>query len=32
MKIVPEKIAGKEAEIYKYLNFHEIENYSLATK
>ena len=29
MKIVPEKIAGKEADIYKYLNFHEIENYSL---
>jgi aconitate hydratase 2/2-methylisocitrate dehydratase len=30
LKIVPEKIAGKEADIYKYLNFHEIENYSLA--
>jgi aconitate hydratase 2/2-methylisocitrate dehydratase len=29
MKIVPQKIAGKEADIYKYLNFHEIENYSL---
>jgi aconitate hydratase 2/2-methylisocitrate dehydratase len=30
MKIVPSKIAGKEADIYKYLNFHEIENYSLS--
>jgi len=30
MKIVPSKIAGKEDKIYKYLNFHEIENYSLA--
>jgi aconitate hydratase 2/2-methylisocitrate dehydratase len=30
LKIVPSKIAGKEADIYKYLNFHEIENYSLA--
>jgi aconitate hydratase 2/2-methylisocitrate dehydratase len=29
MKIVPEKIAGKEADIYKYLNFHEIENFKL---
>ncbi len=29
LKIVPSKIAGKEADIYKYLNFHEIENYSL---
>ena len=29
MKIVPSKIAGKEDQIYKYLNFHEIENYSL---
>jgi aconitate hydratase 2/2-methylisocitrate dehydratase len=32
MKIVPSKIAGKADKIYKYLNFHEIENYSLATK
>ena len=29
MKIVPEKIAGKEDQIYRYLNFHEIENFSL---
>ncbi|HIC10799.1 MAG TPA: bifunctional aconitate hydratase 2/2-methylisocitrate dehydratase [Campylobacterales bacterium] len=29
MKIVPEKIAGKEEQIYRYLNFHEIENFSL---
>ena len=32
LKIVPAKISGKEDAIYKYLNFHEIENYSLATK
>ncbi|WP_086244126.1 bifunctional aconitate hydratase 2/2-methylisocitrate dehydratase [Campylobacter devanensis] len=29
MKIVPAKLAGKEAEIYKYLNFNLIENYKL---
>jgi len=29
MAIVPEKIAGKEADIYKYLNFNEIEGYHL---
>jgi len=29
MDIVPAKIAGKEADIYKYLNFNEIENYHL---
>jgi aconitate hydratase 2/2-methylisocitrate dehydratase len=29
LKIVPSKIIGKEDQIYKYLNFHEIENYSL---
>jgi aconitate hydratase 2/2-methylisocitrate dehydratase len=32
MKIVPSKIAGKSDKIYKYLNFHEIENYSLSNK
>ncbi|EJF06939.1 aconitate hydratase 2 AcnB [Thiovulum sp. ES] len=32
LKIVPSKISGKEDQIYKYLNFHEIEGYSLATK
>ena len=30
MEIVPAKLAGKEAEIYKYLNFNLIENYKLA--
>lgn len=29
LKIVPSKISGKEDEIYKYLNFNEIENYQL---
>ena len=29
MDIVPAKIAGKEADIYKYLNFNEIEGYHL---
>jgi aconitate hydratase 2/2-methylisocitrate dehydratase len=29
MAIVPEKLAGKEADVYKYLNFNEIENYHL---
>ncbi|RLA69319.1 MAG: aconitate hydratase B, partial [Epsilonproteobacteria bacterium] len=29
MDIVPAKIEGKEAEIYKYLNFNEIEGYHL---
>ena len=29
MKIVPAKLAGKEAEIYKYLNFNLIDNYKL---
>ena len=29
MDIVPEKIAGKEADIYKYLNFNEIKDYHL---
>jgi len=29
MSIVPEKLAGKSADVYKYLNFNEIENYHL---
>jgi len=29
MDIVPAKIAGKEADIYKYLNFNEIQGYHL---
>lgn len=29
LNIVPQKIAGKEDKIYKYLNFHEIESYKL---
>jgi aconitate hydratase 2/2-methylisocitrate dehydratase len=29
MDIVPAKIAGKEADIYKYLNFNEIKDYKL---
>jgi len=29
MDIVPAKIAGKEKDIYKYLNFNEIKNYHL---
>jgi aconitate hydratase 2/2-methylisocitrate dehydratase len=32
MAIVPEKLAGKEANVYKYLNFNEIENYSLGDR
>ncbi|MBN2816922.1 MAG: bifunctional aconitate hydratase 2/2-methylisocitrate dehydratase [Campylobacterales bacterium] len=32
MSIVPEKLAGKEANVYKYLNFNEIENYSLESR
>ncbi|WP_295146135.1 bifunctional aconitate hydratase 2/2-methylisocitrate dehydratase [uncultured Campylobacter sp.] len=27
MSIVPQKLAGKEAQIYRYLNFNEIENF-----
>ncbi len=30
MKIVPAKLAGKESQIYKYLNFNLIQNYKLA--
>ena len=26
---VPAKLAGKEDDVYKYLNFNEIENYKL---
>lgn len=29
MSIVPSKLAGKEADVYKYLNFNEIKNYHL---
>ena len=29
VSIVPEKLAGKEAQIYRYLNFNEIENFKI---
>ena len=29
MDVVPPKLAGKEDQVYKYLNFHEIEGYAL---
>jgi aconitate hydratase 2/2-methylisocitrate dehydratase len=32
MEIVPQKLAGKEADVYKYLNFNEIENYALESR
>ena len=32
MDIVPSKIAGKEADIYKYLNFNEIKGYHLEAR
>ncbi len=32
MSIVPKAIAGKENDIYKYLNFNEIENYKLSER
>ncbi len=32
MDIVPAKIAGKEADIYKYLNFNEIKDYHLEAR
>jgi len=32
MNIVPAKIAGKEADIYKYLNFNEIKGYHLEAR
>ncbi|MBD3823073.1 MAG: bifunctional aconitate hydratase 2/2-methylisocitrate dehydratase [Epsilonproteobacteria bacterium] len=32
MSIVPEKLAGKQADVYKYLNFNEIKNYALEAR
>ncbi|MBD3796330.1 MAG: bifunctional aconitate hydratase 2/2-methylisocitrate dehydratase [Campylobacterales bacterium] len=32
MSIVPDKLAGKEADVYKYLNFNEISNYHLESR
>jgi aconitate hydratase 2/2-methylisocitrate dehydratase len=32
MSIVPEKLAGKAEDVYKYLNFNEIENYHLEAR
>jgi len=32
MSIVPAAVAGKEDQIYKYLNFNQIENYKLAER
>lgn len=32
MSVVPAAVAGKEAAIYKYLNFNQIENYKLADR
>jgi aconitate hydratase 2/2-methylisocitrate dehydratase len=32
LSIVPQKLAGKEANVYKYLNFNEIANYSLEAR
>ena len=29
MNIVPQRLAGKEAQIYRYLNFNEIENFKI---
>ncbi len=29
MNIVPQKLAGKEAQIYRYLNFNEIKNFKI---
>ena len=29
MNIVPQKLAGKEAQFYRYLNFNEIENFKI---
>ena len=29
ISIVPQKLAGKEAQIYRYLNFNEIENFKI---
>lgn len=32
MSIVPEKLAGKADDVYKYLNFNEINNYHLEAR
>ena len=32
MSIVPQKLAGKEANVYKYLNFNEIKDYHLEAR
>lgn len=32
MSIVPEKLAGKSEDVYKYLNFNEINNYKLEAR
>jgi aconitate hydratase 2/2-methylisocitrate dehydratase len=32
MSIVPEKLAGKQADVYKYLNFNEIKDYHLEAR
>ncbi len=32
MSIVPQKLAGKTADVYKYLNFNEIANYKLEAR
>ena len=32
MSIVPQKLAGKQAEVYKYLNFNEIKDYHLEAR
>ena len=32
MSVVPQAIAGKENDIYKYLNFNEIESYKLSER
>ncbi len=31
MKLVPEKLAPKESEVYKYLNFNQIKDYAITT-
>ena len=32
MSIVPTKLAGKSENVYRYLNFNEIENYHLEAR
>ncbi|KIM10792.1 MAG: hypothetical protein KU37_08670 [Sulfuricurvum sp. PC08-66] len=32
MSIVPQKLAGKQAQVYRYLNFNEIANYHLESR